>query len=103
MRTEMSRVCHRNVTQRPYWSEREESAMRNTCFTLVTLFGLTLGCGSSGGGGDAPQPVAPPSEAELAPAAAPEQPGKSIDLQGAGATFPYPLYSKWVAEYQKID
>src|SRR5437867_563418 len=25
-----------------------------------------------------------------------------IDLQGAGATFPYPLYSKWVAEYQKL-
>jgi phosphate transport system substrate-binding protein len=27
----------------------------------------------------------------------------SIELQGAGATFPYPLYSKWVSEYQKID
>ncbi|HYV46412.1 MAG TPA: phosphate ABC transporter substrate-binding protein PstS [Myxococcaceae bacterium] len=26
----------------------------------------------------------------------------NIDLQGAGATFPYPLYSKWVAEYQKL-
>jgi phosphate transport system substrate-binding protein len=24
-----------------------------------------------------------------------------VDLQGAGATFPYPLYSKWVAEYGK--
>lgn len=29
--------------------------------------------------------------------------GESIDLQGAGATFPYPLYSKWVAEYQRVD
>ncbi len=29
--------------------------------------------------------------------------GDSIDIQGAGATFPYPLYSKWVAEYQRID
>lgn len=26
-----------------------------------------------------------------------------IELQGAGATFPYPLYSKWIAEYQKED
>ncbi|MBN1654082.1 MAG: phosphate ABC transporter substrate-binding protein PstS [Deltaproteobacteria bacterium] len=26
-----------------------------------------------------------------------------IDLQGAGATFPYPLYSKWIAEFQKVD
>jgi phosphate transport system substrate-binding protein len=28
---------------------------------------------------------------------------KPISIQGAGATFPYPLYSKWVAEYQKRD
>lgn len=28
---------------------------------------------------------------------------QTISLQGAGATFPYPLYSKWMAEYQKID
>jgi phosphate transport system substrate-binding protein len=26
-----------------------------------------------------------------------------VEIQGAGATFPYPLYSKWIAEYQKID
>src|SRR3989344_186016 len=24
-------------------------------------------------------------------------------INGAGATFPYPLYSKWFSEYQKID
>lgn len=29
--------------------------------------------------------------------------GDFVDLQGAGATFPYPLYSKWVAEYQRVD
>ncbi len=28
---------------------------------------------------------------------------QTISLQGAGATFPYPLYSKWMAEYQKVD
>jgi phosphate transport system substrate-binding protein len=27
---------------------------------------------------------------------------QTISLQGAGATFPYPLYSKWMSEYQKI-
>jgi phosphate transport system substrate-binding protein len=26
-----------------------------------------------------------------------------VALQGAGASFPYPLYSKWLAEYQKRD
>ncbi len=27
---------------------------------------------------------------------------KSVQLNGAGATFPYPLYSKWFDEYSKI-
>ena len=35
-----------------------------------------------------------------APSASADQ---AVSLQGAGATFPYPLYSKWVAEYQKRD
>lgn len=26
----------------------------------------------------------------------------NISLQGAGATFPYPLYSKWMSEYNKL-
>ena len=49
------------------------------------------------------QPVKPPSDQAQAPAT--EAPGeqKHVDLHGAGATFPYPLYSKWIAEYQKID
>jgi phosphate transport system substrate-binding protein len=29
-------------------------------------------------------------------------PGKPVSLEGAGATFPYPLYSKWVFEYGRI-
>lgn len=29
--------------------------------------------------------------------------GDAIDIQGAGATFPYPLYSAWVSHYQKVD
>ncbi len=29
--------------------------------------------------------------------------GGRVTLNGAGATFPYPLYSKWVAEYQRRD
>jgi phosphate transport system substrate-binding protein len=30
-----------------------------------------------------------------------ERPGTMITLSGAGASFPYPLYSKWIHEYQK--
>jgi phosphate transport system substrate-binding protein len=26
-----------------------------------------------------------------------------IQINGAGATFPYPLYSKWFSEYKKVD
>jgi len=33
------------------------------------------------------------------PAAATANAGGSVDLTGAGATFPYPLYSKWFADY----
>lgn len=29
--------------------------------------------------------------------------GAAINLQGAGATFPKPIYEKWVSEYQKIN
>src|SRR6202140_1727957 len=28
--------------------------------------------------------------------------GGSVDLTGAGATFPYPLYSKWFSEYANL-
>jgi phosphate transport system substrate-binding protein len=28
---------------------------------------------------------------------------KVVSINGAGATFPYPLYSKWFSEYRKID
>jgi len=43
-------------------------------------------------------PVRASSGSEPAPAKAAEG---TISIQGAGATFPYPLYSKWVAVYQK--
>ncbi len=29
--------------------------------------------------------------------------GKLLLINGAGATFPYPLYSKWFYEYTKVD
>jgi len=28
---------------------------------------------------------------------------KDVSLTGAGATFPYPLYSKWMSEYNKLN
>ena len=33
----------------------------------------------------------------------PGAPAHAVDLTGAGATFPNPIYSKWFAEYKKVD
>jgi phosphate transport system substrate-binding protein len=51
------------------------------CLVLVTAVAMAVGC--KGCKKDEPKPG-------------------NIDLQGAGATFPYPLYSKWVSDYQKL-
>jgi phosphate transport system substrate-binding protein len=55
------------------------------------LAGFVVGC--KGKGESAEQ-----TSAAANTAAAPAGP---ISLNGAGATFPYPLYSKWIAEYGK--
>ena len=57
--------------------------LRVTAVTLIVgLFSLALfGCGAAGSGGD---------------------PNAEVKLQGAGATFPNPLYQKWFSEYNKI-
>jgi phosphate transport system substrate-binding protein len=40
--------------------------------------------------------------AALAPAGAQRAPAQLL-INGAGATFPYPIYSKWFDEYSKVD
>jgi len=59
---------------------------------LVLAAGLSFGCNKAASptenkAGSAPSPV--PSQA------------KPVALNGAGATFPNPLYSKWISEYNK--
>lgn len=51
------------------------------CCALVCMFALAFGCSRQGNGtGDG-----------------------SVRLQGAGATFPNPLYQKWLSEYTKLN
>ena len=58
-------------------------APRMAAFFLIASFGLfSLACS---GGGTGRGTSSPP-----------------INLQGAGATFPNPLYQKWVSEYGKL-
>src|SRR5262245_27167250 len=61
----------------------------------LALFVLAAACGRS----DAPAEGSLPGAAKSgAPAQAP---AGELSLTGAGATFPYPLYTKWIAEFQK--
>ena len=54
---------------------------------------LTLLCAACGGGSS--QPVG----TETPPAS---NSGATVQINGAGATFPNPLYSKWFSEYNKL-
>lgn len=59
-------------------------------FLLCLAFSLLLGCKGK------PDEHAAPQGGAAAPKSA-----EPLSLNGAGATFPYPLYSKWIAEYGK--
>ena len=65
---------------------------RRLLLILVTLLGsfALLGCSKKA------QPT-PESQASSGPPAA-----ENIALTGAGATFPYPLYSKWMSQYHTL-
>ena len=49
---------------------------RTFTFTITALLGLALGTGLA---------------------------AQKIQINGAGATFPYPIYSKWFSEYNKLN
>jgi phosphate transport system substrate-binding protein len=49
-----------------------------TLILALTAIGVAIACNGGGGGG-------------------------SVKLQGAGATYPNPLYQKWISEYSKLN
>src|SRR4030095_3426947 len=51
------------------------------CLSALTVLLVFAGCNNNGGSGSA---------------------SESVSLQGAGATFPNPLYQKWLSEYGKL-
>src|SRR5712691_7660782 len=63
-------------------SKNVRKSLRGATLSLVASVAL-LGLACSGGAG-------------------PGSSGGTITLQGAGATFPNPLYQKWVSEYGKL-
>ncbi len=64
---------------------------------LIAVAALASACASS------PRSVNPP--AGNGPVASPTKAGPAgmTTINGAGATFPYPLYSRWFSEFSKID
>ena len=59
---------------------------------LVLAAGLSFACNKPAPSGD--------SKGGSAASPVPSQ-AAAVSLNGAGATFPYPLYSKWISEYNK--
>ncbi len=64
--------------------------LRILFFTLLAAFSLSLVSCKDGDSSSKKQKTTP-SKAE------------KISLNGAGATFPFPLYSKWMSEYNKLN
>jgi phosphate transport system substrate-binding protein len=76
-------------------------SLRSLIFIMVGLSLVLTACGSPAPSSDAP----PPSQSSNAVVAMPTQPAApgSITINGAGATFPFPLYSKWFYDYAFVD
>ncbi len=65
---------------------------------------LLSACGGGGGSGSAPTTTgnSPTSQSTRTAGQSPCPPGGSAtSLTGAGASFPYPLYSKWTSQFDK--
>src|SRR5690349_4065013 len=56
------------------------------CVTVVALSVAAVACGGQPSGDQQGQAAAT---------------GSNLQINGAGATFPYPIYSKWFDEYHK--
>jgi phosphate transport system substrate-binding protein len=75
--------------------------MTRTFSAAAAIVALLSGCeGSPQGGGDGALPGQgkPGASGQAATPA-----GGDVALTGAGATFPYPLYTKWISEYGKAN
>jgi len=76
--------------------------MRASTIPVLLLLAAAAGCGDIGGPvGTGAASGGPGTAAGTGTGAVAA--GGNIDLNGAGATFPYPLYSKWVSEFGKAD
>ena len=82
-------------------------SLRSLVFLGAGLSLVLSACGSPAAMTQAPAVTAGPvsTQSSAAVVAAPTQPAApgSITINGAGATFPFPLYSKWFYDYAFVD
>ncbi len=77
--------------------------------SALALFGLSAlvlvvsACGGSAPAGSNAPVSAPNSAPVAAPTGQQSGPSGALTVNGAGGTFPYPLYSRWFFEYAKVD
>ena len=64
---------------------------RSTLFALATAGLVSVACSGGESKGAPDSGAASPSPASTR--------SSGVDLTGAGATFPYPIYSKWISDY----
>lgn len=71
---------------------------KHSTIQLAVLFGIFLGCKP------ASEPNTTSRSSEAGPqTSVPTTRSSPLLINGAGATFPYPLYSKWFDAYTKVD
>ena len=80
-------------------------SVRSLVFTLVALSFLLAACGSPAAA--EPVTVVETKVVVVTPTPDASMPGPlpvgSVQITGAGATFPFPLYSKWFYDYAFVD
>jgi len=75
----------------------------NSFFGVLVAMALLLSaCAPAATATQAPTTVAPVEAPTTAPAVPVTAPG-SVQMTGAGATFPFPLYSRWFYDYAFVD
>src|SRR5712672_2705044 len=70
-------------------NKNNQGATRMRAIKLAALIFLVVGCSKEGANSSAT-------------ASSTSSSSQSVDLTGAGATFPYPIYSKWFSDYATL-
>jgi len=89
--------------------KRDAMQMKSFAFSAVVVIAslVLAACGTTATSTATPQTVVQTQIVEVTPTPDMSQPtaisAGSVAINGAGATFPFPLYSKWFYDYAFVD